>query len=99
MLHDLVRTPEFMYNGPYYYYKDQITPHGDGKILYFGRNYTINGKFNHGKLMEIIQINFGDKSTYEGETCNEVPHGKGVHKAADDSWSYSGMFENGLMHG
>jgi len=42
---------------------------------------------------------FEDKSTYVGETENEIPNGKGTHKAADDSWSYTGMFKDGLMHG
>lgn len=39
------------------------------------------------------------KVVYRGMFANNRPHGKGVMKALDGSWSYVGDFMAGLQHG
>lgn len=42
-------------------------------------------------------INFDDGGVYDGETLNGLPHGKGIYKSEEKS--YTGSWNNGMMNG
>ena len=60
--------------------------------------FHINPKFNNKKAWQKTKPTIKQVCVYEGETVNDLPHGKGIYTKTDGS-TYVGYFKNGLRHG
>lgn len=70
---------EGKYRGSYYNFNNIPIPHGEGSYKYNDLEHIVHGKFEHGKLINIIKLVYLDASYYEGETDLRLAHGKGLH--------------------